>query len=178
MQKIHIIRPVIVTALLLLIPLISMQFSDEMTWSGFDFVIAAVLLLGAGLAYEFISKRGSLAYRFAVAGFVFTTLLLIWVNGAVGLIGSEDNPANVLYGGVIAVGLIGAIISHLQARGMSRTLFTMAVAQIVVPVIAMLIWKPGFDFGLVQVFGVSMFFTVLWVASGLLFQQASDASVK
>jgi hypothetical protein len=36
--------------------------------------------------------------------------ILIWMNLAVGIIGSEDNPANLMYGGVLAVAIVGAFM--------------------------------------------------------------------
>ncbi|HYF29219.1 MAG TPA: hypothetical protein VEA36_02550 [Candidatus Paceibacterota bacterium] len=140
----NLIRLVLVTALLLLIPLISMQFIEGMAWSPFDFIIAGVLLFGTGLAYELISRRGATtAYRIATGLMVATALFLIWVNLAVGIIGSEDNPANTLYLGVLIVLLLGAILANFKARGMSRTLFVAAAAQTAVPFIALTIWQPA-----------------------------------
>ena len=45
---------VISVAILLLIPLIAMQFSDQVNWKLADFVIAGVLLFGTGLICEFV----------------------------------------------------------------------------------------------------------------------------
>src|SRR5688572_8042949 len=59
-------------------------------------------------------------YRFAVGVALAAALFLVWMNLAVGLIGTEDNPANLLYGGVLAVGIIGAIIARFRPHGMAR----------------------------------------------------------
>ena len=47
-------------------------------------------------------------------------LLLIWMNLAVVLIGSENNPANLLYLGVLCIAILGAFIARLQPRGSCR----------------------------------------------------------
>jgi hypothetical protein len=113
-------------ALLLMIPFIAMLFNTGVNWSPFDFLIAGVLLFGTGLTYELISRKSSnTTFRIAVGLAVMASLMLIWINLAVGIIGSENNPINLMYGGVLAVGFIGAIISRLQARGLSITLFSM-----------------------------------------------------
>jgi hypothetical protein len=176
-------RIALATALLLLIPLVAMQFTQEVVWTSSDFVIAGILLFGAGLTFELVARRGdSPAYRLAAGATLGLALLLVWVNLAVGLIGSENNPANLLYGGVLAVLLIGAIIARLRPRGMARTLFATALAQMLVPFIALLIWKPqvGADAaalqGIVQVIGVNAFFAALWVGAALLFRRASTSS--
>jgi len=102
-------------------------------------------------------------------------LLLIWMNLAVGIIGSEDNPANMLYVGVLAVGIIGAGIARLRPRGMARTLFATAFAQMLVPVIALIIWRPSLEEtpGIVGVFILNAFFAALFVVSAMLFHRAS-----
>src|SRR3712207_9407040 len=102
------------------------------------------MLFGACGAFELAARMtGNNAYRAAVAVAVVAVFLLVWINLAVGVIGSEDNPANLLYLGVLAVGFLGAIIAGLRPRGMARTLFAMALAQALVPLIALVIWKIG-----------------------------------
>jgi len=178
MRNKNIIRIALATAFLLSIPLVAMQFNDEMAWSLTDFIVAGGLLFGAGLTYELIARKaGNIAYRVAVGLAVVTALLLVWVNLAVGIIGSENNPANVMYLGVLAVGIIGAIIARLQPRGMARALFAMALAQILVPVIAMIIWRPQVTLRVVEVFG-HLFFVALFVFSALLFRRASATNAQ
>jgi uncharacterized integral membrane protein len=46
-----------VVAFLLLIPFIAMQFTNEVNWNLFDFIAAAVLLLGTGLLCEFVMRK-------------------------------------------------------------------------------------------------------------------------
>ena len=60
------------------------------------------------------------------------------MNLAVGIIGTEDNPANLMYGGVLAVGIVGAIIARFQPHGMARALVATALAQALVAVIALI----------------------------------------
>ncbi len=170
----HITIIFLVTALLLLIPFITMQFTNEVEWQTGDFVIAAVLLIGTGLTYELIAGRlGNIKYKAAVGIAVGASLLLIWVNLAVGIIGSEDNPANIMYTGVIAVGVLGAIITQFQPKKMSFVLFTMAAVQVLVPVIALIIWKPQFEIEALGVFALNAFFAILFIGSGFLFKQAA-----
>jgi len=169
-QNKNIIRIAIVTALILLVP-----FVARAPWTLSDYIAAGVLLFGTGLTYELVSRKGSrVQYRAAVGIACATGLLLVWMNLAVGLIGSEDNLANVLYIGVFAIGFLGAIVARLQPRGMARTLFATAAAQALVPVIAFSIWRPPINSGLVGVLGINAFFIVLWVASALLFRQAAE----
>jgi len=174
LQYRNIVRIAIATVLLLLIPLIAMQFTDDVTWGPGDFAIAAILLFGAGLTFELVSRKGgTIAYRAAVGVAVGTALVLVWANLAVGIIGSEGNPANLLYFGVLAIGLIGAAIARLQPRGMSHALFATAIAQLLVPMVALIIWRPEVGrVGLVGVLGINFAFALLFGVSALLFRHA------
>ena len=172
------IRLAIATGIILLLPLIAMQFTDEVVWDLADFVAAGVLLFGTGLAYELMARKGgTVTYKAAIGVALATVFLLVWVNGAVGIIGSENNDANLMYFGVLAVGIIGAIIARLQPLGMARALFVTALAQALVPVIALTIWQPT-SWGAAGVFGVfvlNAFFVMLLVGSALLFKRAAYA---
>jgi len=167
----------VVVALILLIPLVAMQFTEEVNWDLFDFAFMGTLLFGSALTYELIARKMSnVAYRAAVGVAVVTAVLLVWINGAVGIIG--DGPVNLMYFGVLAVGLIGALIARFRPRGMARALFATALAQFLVPVIALIIWKPDFAPGVLKVFGLNAFFVMLFVGSALLFRRASATGSK
>jgi hypothetical protein len=172
-----IIRLALVTALLLLIPLVTMQFTHEVVWTLSDFIIAGVLLFGTGLTYLLVARLGSNAtYRLAVGVAVMAGLLLIWINLAVGFIGSENNPANLLYSGVLATAFIGAIAARFRPQGMAYAMFAAALVQFVVPFIAASIWKPEVNLGMMQVLALNTIFAGIWATSGWLFRRASGAS--
>lgn len=172
-----IIRIVLTTAFILLLPLLAMQFTDEVAWDLTDFVVAGALLLGTGFTYELVARKwDNIAYRAAVGVALAAALLLVWLNLAVGIIGNEGNPANLMYLGVLAVGFIGAAIARLEPRGMARALFATALAQVLVPVLALIIWKPSVTAwgapGVLGVFVLNAFFAMLFVGSALLFRRA------
>ena len=80
---------VFIVAILLLIPLIAMQFSTEVLWTTSDFVIAAVLLLSTGLAIEFILRKvKTIKNRIILSGIILAILFLIWAELAVGVFGT------------------------------------------------------------------------------------------
>ena len=164
-------------ALLLLIPLIAMQFSSEVNWDFTDFAVMGAVLLGIGLAYELIARRSQkTTYRVAFGIGLLGAFLLFWVNGAVGLIGNEGHPANLLYGVVFVVGLVGSLVSRFKARGMYYTLIVAAIVQMLVPVTAFFIWPPpatSWSPGVLGVFVLSGFFALIFLLSGLLFKKAS-----
>jgi hypothetical protein len=175
----NIIRIALAVAVILLLPLLAMQITDEAAWGMADFAVVGALLFGAGLAYELITRKaGALAYRAAVGVALAAALLLVWMNLAVGLIGSEDNPANLMYIGVLAIEIIGALMARFRPRGMALALFATAIAQAVVPVIALIIGKLQVTsvealWYVLGVLGVNALFVMLFVGSALLFRHAN-----
>ncbi|WBO84740.1 hypothetical protein [Hymenobacter yonginensis] len=165
------------TMLLLAIPLVAMQFTREVVWTLSDFVVAGALLFGTGLTYVLVaSQRRPMAYKLAAAIAATASLLLVWGNLAVGFIGSEDNPVNLLYGVVLAVGFIGAVAAKLQPQGMAKAMFGAALTQFAVPFVALLIKQPELTMGVLWVIVLNTVFAGLWVAAGLLFRRAAGAS--
>jgi uncharacterized membrane protein YoaT (DUF817 family) len=75
-----------VVVLLLLIPLIAMQFTNEVNWDILDFIVAVVLLLNTGLACNFIiQKVKNTKFRIAICLAIVVILFLIWGEIAVGI---------------------------------------------------------------------------------------------
>jgi hypothetical protein len=169
-------RLALATAGLLLIPLIAMQFTKEVVWTLSDFVIAGVLLFGAGLTYVLVSRLGTNgAYRLGAGMAVAAGLLLVWGNLAVGFIGNEDNPANLLYGAVLAVAVLGAVVARFRAAGMARAMFAAALTQAAVPLVAAAIWRPEVNQGMLYVLALNTIFAGIWAVSGWLFRRAGRA---
>jgi len=156
------------TAFILLLPLLA-----GWAWDLDDFVIAGALIFGTGLTYALVARKASnIAYRFAVGVALAAALLLVWINLAVGVIGTEDDLANLMYIGVLAVGIIGAIVARFQPHGMVRALFATALAQALVAVIVLIFglgapWSPP-----VEILALNGFFVALFVGSALLFRHA------
>jgi hypothetical protein len=117
-------------ALLLLLPAAAMQFTTAVDWDETDFIVMGVMIGTAGLAIELLVRRSaSAAYRGASVITVAAAFLTIWTNLAVGMIGSEDNPMNLLFAGVLLVALTGALLARFSSPGMARALVATALAQ-------------------------------------------------
>ena len=88
-HKLRIIIILSVTTFLLAIPMVAMQFTDEVMWAPSDFVTAGILLLSTGFAIELVIrnlKTGIL--RTIVLLAILLALFLIWVELAVGIFGT------------------------------------------------------------------------------------------
>ena len=162
--------PALVTGLILAIPLIAMQFSEEFQWDLFDFLLMGALLFGTGLAFELLLRRGgSAAHRIATGLALFSALLMTWANMAVGLIAGEGSGVNMLLLAVPCIGIAGALASRFRPRGMAITLFTMASAQTLLAAVSLAEgWKP-LRRGPLDVWGPNALFALLFAFAAALF---------
>jgi len=159
---------------ILVLPLLAMQFTDEMAWGVFDFVLAAVLLMGIGLVYALVRKAGNRAYRAAVGIAIVTALFLVWMVGALGVIGETGDRADLMYGAVLVVGIVGAVVARFRPEGMARALLATALVQALVAVIALLAGKHEAAISSVaEIVLLNGIFVVLFIGSAWLFRHAA-----
>ncbi len=86
----RLIKILLAVPLLLLIPLIGMQFSSDVNWSFFDFLVMGVLLLGVGLILELVLRKvPKKTNRIALIAIILIVFLLVWAELAVGIFGSS-----------------------------------------------------------------------------------------
>ncbi len=76
-------------AILLLIPFVAMQFSNEVNWTSSDFIIMGILLTGTGLLCEIIMrKEKTIKNRIIICGVILFVFFLVWAELAVGVLGT------------------------------------------------------------------------------------------
>lgn len=154
-----------IAAGLLALPLVAMQFTRQVEWGPEDFAIIGAMLLGVCGAYEIALRiSGSRAFRVAVLIAAVGAFLLLWVNMAVGIIGDEDNALNLLYLGVLAVLIGGALLAWGRARRLVVVMLAAAIAQGAVGIVAL---ANGY-----LTLPIEAFFIALWLLSARLFQEA------
>ena len=154
-------------ACLLLLPLVAMQLTTEVNWTGSDFLVMGVLLAIVCGGYEFATRMSdSTAYRAGAAVAIGTGFLTIWVNLAVGMLGDEGNPDNLLFGLVLLVAMGGALIAGFKPRGMARAMHAAAAAQAAMAAYALV---GGYSEVVVHV-GC---FVLPWLLSAGLFKKAA-----
>jgi peptidoglycan/LPS O-acetylase OafA/YrhL len=116
----------------------------------------------------------SWTYRAGAALAFATALLISWMNLAVGIAGAEDNPINMSFFMLIAVAAVGAFAAEFRARGLARTMFSVAAIQIMLGAIVatgpVAAHEPSGPMGLLALNGV---FALLWLVCGALFIKAS-----
>ena len=153
--------------LLLLLPAIAMQFTDDVDWDARDFTLIGVILFACCATYEMAARyTGSRWYRAGVGIAVVAAFLMIWINLAVGMIATESNLENLIFAVVLLVGIVGGFVTRFRPDGMARALVATAIAQALAGVVA-LGWAE------IEAFVLSGFFTAVWLLSAWLFRQAA-----
>jgi len=149
-----------------------------MDWGVEDFTLSGAMLLAVGFSYALLRRKaGNRQYKYGAGLALATAFILVWVNGAVGIIGSENNDANMMYFGVLAIGFAGALIARLRPKGMSWALIAMALAQVAVAVIALVgelgVSGPAWPQDIIVLTG---FFAAMWLLSAWMFRKASRST--
>jgi hypothetical protein len=156
-------------------PAIAMQFTQEVNWTAFDFGFAIAMVLLVGGTFELAVRRsGNRYYRSGVAVALATAFLLVWINGAVGIIGDEGNAANLLFLGVIALAIGGSVVARFEAPGMARAMTVAAAAEAMLGLVVLIRGlganePPGLA-GVLLLIGV---FALMWLVSAWLFRRAA-----
>jgi len=162
----------VITLFILFIPLIAMQFTQQVDWSVGDFLVIGILIFSMALAYVLLARYApNFIHRAAIGSAIGTTFLLIWANLAVGLIGAGPHAGNLMYIGVVAFVIIGTYLSRFTARGMELTMFCAALSIVLVVVIALLANMQSYpNSSVAEIISVNAFFAFLYCISGLLFR--------
>lgn len=149
-----------------------------MGWSPADYVVFGALVGGVCVACRLAARRlAGRSYRLALAFAVAAAFLLVRANGAVGIIGNERNDANAMFLGVLGIAAVGTAMARLGPRGIARTLYATALAQVVVASIALVgdlgSGGPVWPWDLL---GITGLFATLWLLTGRPFAVAARTS--
>jgi len=151
---------------LLLVPLVAMQFTREVDWTGSDFAVMGAMLAAACGIWElgmWLSRNR--AYRAAFAVVAVGAFLMTWINLAVGIIGKEGGPLNMLFFAVLAVGVVGALAARFRPLGLAAAMVAMAGGQAMIAVVTLIVHG--------KTAALSGFFTAVWLLSAWLFARAA-----
>jgi len=163
------------TVLLVTPAVMMLRDAEGWLWSPFDFAFAAGLLYGTtGLIDVAIRRGGSTAYRLGAGLAVLVSVVLIWVNGAVGMIGDENNPANLMFISVILIAFGGSALARFEPRGMARAMLVAFALNAAIAVAALVLgWGAGDPPGAVGLAMLIGGFAVMWGLSSALFARAA-----
>ncbi len=150
----------------LALPAIAMQFTSEVNWGVEDFLVMGAILIGTGLQMELavrLSANG--AYRAGAFVTLLGLLALTWVNLAVGIIGDEDNPMNLLLLLLPLTAATGALLVRFRVGAMGHILQVMALIQAGIGVAA---WSSGHN-----ILPFTLVMLLWWMLAAALFAKAA-----
>ncbi|NNE68352.1 MAG: hypothetical protein HKN33_17435 [Pyrinomonadaceae bacterium] len=162
----------------LCLPLVAMQFTEEVNWSLGDFIVFGGMLAGVGILFELAARSTkNTGYRIGVGLALLGAFLLTWANLAVGIIGNENNEANVLYFGLLLLGFIGALVVRFKPSGMAFVMAAVTVLLIMIAAFALFLGlgssSPTWPRGIVV---ATVLLGALWIGSALCFRKAGRES--
>ena len=158
-------------AALMALPVAGLRAVEDGAADPGDYVFLLILLSGVGLAWELSARAPDrLTYRLGFCYGAAAAFLTTWMNLAVGIIGSEDDPANWIYAAVVAVAALGTLLSGLRPGGMALAMTAAAAAQV-------LAFAAALVAGLGFTGPITVFFTALWLISASLFRRAARSGV-
>ena len=161
-------------AALMLLPITVQLVSGNFGWTTGDFIFAAIILLVSCSLFDWVARKSpNFSYLAGGAAALAAGFGLLVVNGAVGLVGSEDENHNLLFLAVILVAILGAILARGRPVQMARAMAAAAVTHIVISTV-LLVRAGGVSDGdpMAEVVGLSVFAAV-WLASAGLFRNAA-----
>lgn len=158
-------------ACLLLLPALAMRFFPDsgVNWTAADFIVMGLLLALACGLYELGAWiSGNVAYRMGFGLAALTAFLTLWVNLAVGMLGSENDGINLMFAGVLLAAAVGGLLAAFKPAGMSRAMVAAGIAQLLAVGV-------GLAMGEFQPLELALtgLFALPWFASALLFRKAA-----
>ena len=158
--------------------LLAVPYFARFPWSAADFaMVGGAFLVVGGLIELVVRSSSSIAYRWGAIVAILASLGLVWVNVAVGMLGDEDNPANLLFAAIIGLVLLLGLIGNFSAAAMARACFVAAAAVLAVAIVAPIagLGSSGTDAIREAVLSAALF-VPLWSLAGLLFRRAATSS--
>jgi len=169
-----ILRVALGALVLLMVPLVASRFVPGWNWPPAAFLRVYVLFFVTGMVFALVARRmGAWSYKVGVGVALVAGFALGWSNMV--HVADSENPANLWYYSVLAVGAVGALLARLRAPGLARTLFVMAATLALIAVILPSGAPPDMARRMAIGHGV---YVVLFTASGLLFRHASLARLQ
>ena len=124
-----------------------------------------MLAIAASLFDLATRTGGDLARQAALALTIGTGLLMTWANLAVGLVGGEDDPVNLMFWTPLVVAFLGGVLVRFRPKPFSLVLVVTAAAQMAPAIIAAVM---GWGLAL----GPAAFFSLMWLGAAALFRMA------
>lgn len=119
-------------------------------------------------------KSGQNAYRLGAGVALAVSFLQVWMNLVVGIVGSNDNPVNQGFFGVVVTAAACAFVARFRPDGMTRAMLAVAGVQTLLAIAVATAPSTALDpMGATGVLLLSGLFVLLWLASAALFHRSA-----
>ncbi|MDE2618558.1 MAG: hypothetical protein KGL54_00215 [Sphingomonadales bacterium] len=152
---------------ILLAAAVASRTVDGFNWTLGDFVAAGVILGTVCIGFEIATRHTAGHAARAAAGLgLLGAFLVVWINLAVGIIGAEENRANLVFFPVLLLGAAGSLWARFQPRGMALVMTTATACQ---ALMAIGLVMAGWGAAGMLTLGIG----ALWALSAQLFSRAA-----
>ena len=156
---------------LLILPAVAMRFTPEVSWTASDFIFAAIILAALGIGGEIALRVGRDApHRSGIGIAALGGFLTVWINGAVGMLGSENEPTNLIFIAMVGVAIVASFLVWFRPSSMRWIMAVLSAGQFMVGIAAGLWTMPGHAVE----WGVLGFFALIWGAAAACFHTANQ----
>lgn len=168
------LRVALAALALLMVPAVASRMVAGWNWPAKAFVLVYFLFFVVGMAYALIARRmDAWSYKAGVGVALATGFVMTWSNMV--QVADSGQPVNLLYNGVLVVGIVGVLLARLKARGLAHTLFVMVATLALIAVVLPSVAPSHLARNMAIKQGI---FVMLFAASGLLFRHAGLAESK
>jgi hypothetical protein len=121
------------------------------------------------------TRPGRSLYRIGAGVALAAAFVQVWMNLAVGIVGSEDNPVNQGFYGVVATACACAFVARLRADGMARAMLAVAAVQALLAAAVATAPSTARDepMGALGVLALSGVFIACWLVAAALFHRSA-----
>lgn len=112
-----IVRPVLLTAAILLIPFLGNMYVDGWNWPWTAFAFFGVVLFSAGLAYELVGRTAKAG---VIGGFGFGVMIGVLAIAVLRYLNSEEDVAGIVIITLLLSGLAFAFVGYLIQNYVQR----------------------------------------------------------
>jgi hypothetical protein len=117
-------------------------------------------------------------YLLALGVALGTALMMVWLMGAVGLLGIEGDPVDRMYFGVMAVGVVGALVGRLRPAGMAYAMMAMVLSLGVVAAAALAMGMHNAPYSsILEIVGINGMFGVMFAIAAFLFWRSGGRQI-
>ncbi len=149
-----------------------------MNWTLLDYVLFTLLLSGPLIAlWYFLRSERKVFYRLGVLFAAVGVFLVLWVNGAVGILGEAGSHASMIYVVIPFIALAGAFKTRARTKGLTMTMLILVGAMALIPLFALVLGLITFEAVMIgETAFISVTLAIPFLVAAMLFRISDDVN--